>query len=255
MAERHIEDRSAGQNDMFGAAGGDQSGSEGVFPAEAWVEAPPWSDEERLGGEKETLGLYLTGHPVNRYLPELQRFTTCRLADLKPSRDQTVTVAGLVTGMRTMNSRRGDRIAFVTLDDRSGRLEVGVFAEAYNHFRDLLVKDRLLVVVGSVSVDDYSGGFRMSAEHIYDIDQAREVYARRLELVLDDVKKNSHLYDTLAGTLRPFRDGRCPVWLNYRSDDARASLALGREWCVRPSDELIRRLEKMDGLSGVDVVY
>ncbi|MBI5451265.1 MAG: DNA polymerase III subunit alpha [Gammaproteobacteria bacterium] len=252
-AERHISDTTIGQNDLFG---GMAAGTAAAPLPVVLVEAEPWSDEERLNGEKETLGLYLTGHPIDRYLCELKQITSGRIAELKPSsREQAVTVAGLVTAVRTMNSKRGDRIAFVTLDDRSGRIEIGVFAEAYNHYRNLLVKDRLLIITGAVSLDDYSGALRMSADQITDIDQARELRAKRLELIIDTLHQDPGFYDALAQALQPFRDGRCPVWLKVANPDARASLALGREWSVKPADELLRRLSKIAGLGRVEVIY
>jgi DNA polymerase-3 subunit alpha len=217
---------------------------------------PEWDEEQRLLGEKETLGLYLTGHPIERYRKELARFVSASIAQLKPTASQTVVVAGLVIAIRTMNSRRGERIAFMTLDDRSGRLEIAVYSEAYQRFRDLLVKDRLLVVEGGVSVDEYSGGYRMSAEKIYDIDRARGVYAKGVEI---DVQAGRAAADgvsaMLARILEPFREGRCPVWINYEGAGARARMALGREWSVNPTDELLHRLIEVAGPDGVRVIY
>jgi len=251
MAEHHSRDHAAGQNDLFGG----MASSNEESPAFALTEVPVWDDEQRLNGEKETLGLYLSGHPIKRYEQELSRIVTSRIASLRPSREQTVVVAGLVTAIRTMNSRRGERIAFVTLDDRSGRLEVGVFAEAFQRFRDLLVKDRLLVVSGNVSVDEYSGGFRMSAEEIHDIDQARGIYARRLELAVDQSQAANGFTRSLVEVLQPYREGSCPIWLNYYSDAARAQMVLGNQWRVQPTDELLRRLRDVLGNDAVEVVY
>ncbi|MFQ5488983.1 MAG: DNA polymerase III subunit alpha, partial [Gammaproteobacteria bacterium] len=142
-AERHLRDQAVGQNDLFGGVIASAPDAAAAVPE---VEVPPWSEEQRLSGEKETLGLYLTGHPIQRYEAELARFITARISELNPARDQNVVIAGLVVAIRTLNSRRGDRIAFVTLDDRSGRIDLAVFAEAYRRYRDLIGKDRLIVV-------------------------------------------------------------------------------------------------------------
>ena len=75
--------------------------------------------------------------------------------------------------------------AFVTLDDRTGRLELAVFSELFERHRDLLAKDALLVVKGHVSVDEYTGGFKMSAEEIYNIEQARGAFGSRLVIAVD----------------------------------------------------------------------
>jgi DNA polymerase-3 subunit alpha len=265
IAEKHTQDDAAGQDDLFGGPGTVmQAGSAALVaqpPAGAAAQAGPyvitaeWNEDDRLQGEKETLGLYLTGHPIQRYERELSQFISTRIVDLRPGNNQTVVVTGLVVGMRTMNSRRGEKIAFITLDDRSGRLELAVFAEAYRTYRDLLSKDKLLVVEGTVSVDDYSGGFKMSAERIYDIDRAREAYAKRLVIDVESSQAENGFIDSLARVLAPYRDGGCPVWLDYRSRDARAHIALGQEWRIRPTDDLLSRLGALAGADSIHVVY
>ena len=126
-----------------------------------YITVKPWSEEERLLGEKETLGLYLTGHPITRYENELAKFITTRIVDLKPhqgqSKDQTFIVAGLVIAVKILNTKSGNRIAFLTLDDRTARVEVAVFADVFAKYRDLISKDQLLIVEGDLSIDDFTG--------------------------------------------------------------------------------------------------
>ncbi len=249
MAEQHRKDRDAGQDDLFALMAPEEAVS-GTF-----VEAADWDDEIRLNGEKETLGLYLTGHPIDRYETELSGIVSHRICDLNPTGDQTIVVAGLVVALRTMNTRRGDRMAFVTLDDRTGRLELAVFADTYQECRELLIKDRLVVVEGEVSVDDYSGGIKMSARKVYDIDNARESFAKRLVLTLDHRRAANGFVRDLAQALGPFREGHCPVRIDYRRPDARAQLTLGADWRVRPTDELLRRIAELAGEDSVRIEY
>ncbi len=249
-AEQFHQNRNAGVSDMFGFDAPQQDNT----PVE-YVHEKEWPDKIRLQGEKETLGLYLTGHPIDRYEAELEKFVSCRLADVNPERNQSIVIAGLVMAIRTMNTKRGDKIAFVTLDDRTGRVETAVFAEGYQRYRDLLVKDRVLVVEGTVSVDEYSGGFRMSSDHVYDIDQARERFAKRLEIKIGTDQTANGFVDTLGQILKPFNEGACPVWLDYAGQGAKAKLALGNEWQVRPTDELLLRLGELAGDDQVNIVY
>ena len=220
---------------------------------------PEWEDEERLQGEKETLGLYLTGHPIARHEEELARLVDFRLGEAAPVRDRTVVVAGLVVGVRTRASRRGERMAFVTLDDRTGRLEIAVFPEVYQRYRQLIAKDALLVVEGTVAVDDYTGGFRMSADRLYDLDGARAAFARRLEIVVDGARAREGFARALAGALAPHRAGEgqagCPVALDYRGRGGRARLELGAAWRVQPQGRLLERLRALEGTAGVRLVY
>ena len=249
-AEQHHKNLASGQNDMFGVAEPQAEEEAGQF-----IPAKEWDDEIRLTGEKETLGLYLTGHPIDRYEHEIGQIVSKRIAQLNPKSDQNITVAGLVVAMRTMNTKRGDRIAFITLDDRTGRLELAVFSEAYNHYRDLIAKDRLLVVEGEVSVDDYTGGLKMSANKIYDIDHAREAFARQLVLKVDEKKAGNGFIRELTQVLDPYREGHCPVQVDYQQASATAQIQLGANWRVRPTDELMRRLDELVGREQVRVEY
>ncbi|MFP5505079.1 MAG: DNA polymerase III subunit alpha, partial [Gammaproteobacteria bacterium] len=256
LAEQSERDAGAGQVDLFGNAIEAE-----VAPVET-VSLPEWDEELRLQGEKETLGLYLTGHPICRYEAELARITSGRLATLIGNGDaptsrgneRQVVVAGLVIALRVRQTRRGS-MAFVTLDDRSARVEMRVFSDVFEHHRNLIAKDRVLVVEGMLGYDDYTGGQQLTADKLYDIGQAREIFARRVVIDVDAAKAGNGFMQSLADTLRPFREGKCPVWISYRNRTASAQVALGREWSVRPADELIHRLHELAGEGHVQVEY
>ncbi len=248
VADQHSKTQATGQSDLFGEA---------APPAEThvYVEVAPWSEEQRLDGERDTLGLYLTGHPIARYAEELARITDATIAELKPTKDRTVVVAGLVVGVRTMHTRRGDRMAFVTLDDRTGRLELAVFSELYHQCRELLIKDTLLVVEGQVSVDEYTGGFKMSADKVYNIEQARTAFGKRLVISIDGRAAGGAFVNELGEILRPAARGSCPVYLRYQSDVAEAEIALGEEWKISPTAAVLHELSRLAGESNVRVDY
>ncbi len=250
IAEQCLRDAAVGQNDMFGIGSDSIVSGTGQYRPQK-----EWDEEQRLRGEKETLGLYLTGHPIERYLPELKQFTSSRIVDIKPTRNQIITIAGLIVAMNTRNSKRGGKLAFITLDDRSARIELVVFPEDYERHRDLLVKDRLLVVEGDVSVDDYSGGYRISAREIYDIEQARTRYARRLVVSIEQKKAGNGFVHSLAQTLEPYREGGCPVAIDYRRPGASAAVLLGDSWKVRPADVLLQKLAELAGEEHVRLEY
>jgi DNA polymerase-3 subunit alpha len=252
MADQHARAHAVGQSDLFGAVAADST------PVTRFVEAPEWDEEQRMTHEKETLGFYLTSHPIMRYEAELAQIVTARIANLKPANDQRTIVAGLVMALRTMNNRRGERIAFITLDDRSARIEIALFSEIYQRYRDLVSKDKLLVIEGVVSVDEYSGGYKMSAEYVYDINQARETYAKKLIIGVEAAHAGNGFVAELAQVLTPFRNGVCPIWIDYLSKEGRGAnvpVLLGPEWRVHPTDELLSRLKQLAGDLKVKVVY
>jgi DNA polymerase III subunit alpha len=248
IADQQNRNRETGQNELFAL-------SASVSESHDLVEVPEWSEEQRLEGEKETLGFYLSGHPIARFANELAQMTHTSIAELKPTQDRTVTVAGLVVATRTMRTRRGDRMIFVTLDDRSGRLELAVFSELYTRHRDLLVKDNLLVVEGPVSVDEYTGGFKMSAEKIYNFEQARAALAKRVVIDIDAELTENGFVDALGEILHPEAGGSCPVYLKYQSRVAEAEIALGEAWRVSPSGNVLERLSQLAGPDRVHVIY
>ncbi|MCW8899184.1 MAG: DNA polymerase III subunit alpha [Gammaproteobacteria bacterium] len=253
IAEQKSRDAQAGIQDMFGMAVEADDGH--LSGPENYSVQKDWSEELRLANEKTTLGLYLTGHPINRYLPELKQFVSGRLVELKPTKNQTVIVAGLVVGMRVMTTKRGDKMAFLTLDDRSGRMEMAVFSEEFNANRENLAKDKLIVASVEVSIDDYSGGFKMRAKEIYDISQARERYAKSLTVTVDHNHAANGFIHNLQKVLTPFKEGFCPVVVDYHKADASAEICLGEEWQVHPTDELLNRLRETMGDKQVNVVY
>ena len=254
IADQKSRDAQAGIQDMFGmAAVPDEEGnSDGP---ESYSVQKDWSEEQRLNNEKTTLGLYLTGHPINRYLPELKKIVSGRLSEMKPTKNATVIVAGLVMGMRVMTTKRGDKMAFLTLDDRSGRMEMAVFSEEFNANRENLAKDKLIVASVEVSLDDYSGGFKMRAKEIYDISQAREHFAKNLMVTVDQSHAANGFINELQRVLTPFKEGTCPVVVDYRTEDASAKIPLGEEWRVHPTDELLNRLRESMGEKQINIKY
>ncbi len=135
-ASQHHQAEAFGQADMFGVL---TDAPEEV--EQKYTQVPEWPEKVRLEGERETLGLYLTGHPVDEYLKELTKYTSCRLNEAAPTRrDQSLTVAGLVIAARVMTTKRGTRIGLMTLDDRSGRMEVMLYSEALDRYAEWLEK-------------------------------------------------------------------------------------------------------------------
>jgi DNA polymerase-3 subunit alpha len=248
-ATQAVEAHAAGQPDLFGGLAPGPSAAGEAFPP-----LPEWPEEQRLVGEKETLGLYLTGHPIEGHVAELGRFVTARLGELNPAERRTVVVAGLVAEIRAINSRRG-RMAVVALDDGTARIDVVVYAELYGQRREVLMPDRVLVVEGELGLDERTGGPSLVASQVYDLDQARAAYARGLLIRLEAGGGSPGLVDGLAAVLRPYQEGRTPVYVEYRRPDASARLKLGEAWRVNPTDELLRRLAEVAGPDGVRMEY
>ncbi len=251
-ADQHAKAEAIGQTDMFGVL------AEAPEQVEkSYSSINPWPEQVQLDGERETLGLYLTGHPINRYLKEIERYAGgTRLKEMHPTeRGKIAVAAGLVIAARIMVTKRGNRIGIATLDDRSGRLEIMLYSDALDKYQQLLEKDRILIVSGQVSFDDFNGGLKMIAREVMDIDEAREKYARGLAISLTDRQINDQLLNRLRQSLEPFRSGTIPVHLYYQRQDARAKLRFGAAWRISPSDRLLNELRLLLGTEQVELEF
>ena len=259
-AEQHLRDRQSGQNDMFGSAMGALTPVVHInLPT-----APEWPLEQKLQGERDTLGHYLSGHPTDPWKDELAQLSTCPLGEIadryqppKPRKnddgdnnrfrrgpDTPWTVAGMVTAVR----KRGDSDAFVRLEDGGGIIEVSFFGELYQQIAPLLTRDQMLIVDGGLRIDDFSGGgFQLRARSAMSLADACRKHARLLQLKLNGIDPDfvGQLQRALAG----YRGGRASVMLHgYRNRNAQADIELGEEWRVDAIPDLLRAVRAMPGV-------
>ncbi|WP_405118567.1 DNA polymerase III subunit alpha [Pseudomonas leptonychotis] len=248
-AEQTARSHDSGHMDLFGGVFADTEAD--VYRNH--LRARELTLKERLKGEKDTLGLYLTGHPIDEYEGEVRRFARQRIVDLKAARgDQTI--AGLVVNLRVMKNKKGDKMGFITLDDRSGRIEASLFAEAFNSAQALLQTDALVVVEGEVSNDDFSGGLRLRAKRVMSLEEARTGLADSLRLkVASNVLQGDRL--RWLADLCGKHKGACPITVDYSGNDAKALLQFGEGWRIEPADSLIQALRDQFGKDNVFLHY
>jgi DNA polymerase-3 subunit alpha len=257
LGEQRTRATAAGQDDLFGGLAG--HAQESAHPAIVFPDAPEWSESERLAGERETLGLFLSGHPIAEYEPELRQVAPARIVDLggpRPSGEprfgagKAVTVAGLVLEMK----RRGSRMTLV-LDDRSARIEVSLFDDVWQQHRAVVARDAILLVEGQLRYDEFIDDWRINARKLTPIDELREREARRLKIRLPAGGGDGRLLARLEEVLRRGRGGRCAVELHYIGDEARGTLQLAEEWSVRPNRALVDELARLVGRDAIRFAY
>jgi len=234
--------RAANQVSLFGDM-------EEQRPVGTMASVPRWSDRERLQNEKLALGLYLSGHPYQTYEHELSGFVSTRLDRLSAA-PHPVLMAGIVHSLRTQMTRRG-RMAVILLDDGRAKVEVTAFSELFDANRHMLKEDKILVVEGKVSQSDFSEGLRISAERLFDLQAARQRYARAIRITCNGGSAGGKLREVLA----PYRGGTCPVSVAYSSGGAQCEIELGSAWRVNLQDELIQSLGEWLKPENVDIVY
>lgn len=251
-ADQAAKNQDAGMFDLFGEVEAESDGCS----YEDYKNVRPWTDKERLVGEKDTLGLYLTGHPIDEYESELKHFISKRIVELQPARGQSQKMAGLVVDLRLKKTKKGENLCFVTLDDRSARIDVTLFGDTYDAVRHIVVKDAVLVIEGEVAEDHYSGGLKVRVSKVLSIPQARAQYASGVQVVCEGSQLGQRSLKELETLLHAHKgDGSLPVKLRYQRSDAAATIVLGEQWQVQANDELLIALMEKFGHESVSLTY
>ena len=241
--QRQAADRLAGQASIFDGAFGDA--------AEVTVERhhpaiPPGEFDERelLRLEKETLGLYVSEHPLERVHAQLRRKTDCMLADVERRRDgEVVSVGGIVSGLKQVTTKRGEPMVFATLDDQTGSAEVVVFNSTYASSRDHLIEDRILVVKGRVD-HKQAGETKIVALEVTPFEAVPE--RREVRLRIDARVAPAGLIHELASLVRDF-PGDAPVYVALETSLGEKTLALGPEYRVLPNADFFAEARALLG--------
>ncbi|TEA78390.1 DNA polymerase III subunit alpha [Allopusillimonas ginsengisoli] len=215
----------------------------------------PWDLQTQLTQEKTALGFYFSGHLFDAWRDEVRRFAPKPLARLEPSRSLQW-FAGVLSSVRVKMTRRG-KMLYAMLDDGSAQVEVAIFNELYEQHRDRLKEDRLIIIQGKVSNDDFSGGLRVSADSVFDLQLAREARARSLCITLNGEADAAKLRQLL----NPFRAEPengvpgVPVEVRLLRDDFHCTLRLGEDWRVRMADVMLEQLQGWAQPDGVEINY
>ncbi len=238
-------DREKGQSDLFGAGGGPEGGGEASTPIPV-PQAPAWTEAQQLAGEKEALGFYMSGHPIERFAEELKTFGARRLGELTTS-EADLWVGGIVGATRALKTRKGDRMAVFALEDVGGSVEVVVFPEAFQKFGQLLETDAMLVVRGKFEKDDESA--RLVASELFPIGGLRERIAREVAIRLSVPPHGRPTFEALAELLAKHRgDRRVSLELDVRGEGGSMRvLADAGHVRVRPSEKLVAEVEALCG--------
>jgi DNA polymerase-3 subunit alpha len=171
-------DRESGQASLFGAA----EGTGVAAPPARVADTPPWSEAERLSFEKESLGFFISGHPLERFRAELGQWTNASTGTLaQRAGNGEVTIGGLVSALRLIRTKKGDRMASFVLEDLDGSVETLVFPEAYKKAGSRLADDALVLVVARAEVQD-DGKARLLATDVLTIEQAKLEQARHVTI-------------------------------------------------------------------------
>ena len=222
------------------------------------VEVTPWGVKERLTFEKTAVGFYLSGHLFDEVALEVRRFVKRRIDDLIDTREPQL-LAGIVTDFRVINGQRG-KLALFKLDDKSGVIEATADEAVWTANRNLLKDDELIVVMGKLQPDRFSGGFRLSVNQVWDLATARCRFGKFLRVAVNgkapDVKRllrefPARVERTEHGDLQR----GLPVRLAVKRDGAEAEIQLGDDARFFPSDAALASWIAQADQGAAQIVY
>jgi DNA polymerase-3 subunit alpha len=243
---RHQRDREKGQHQLFGAMAADDEAAPGVVPL---PDVPPWTEAQQLAGEKEAVGFYMSGHPLERFARDLALFGAKRVAELTAS-EADIWIAGIVSGIRALKTRKGDRMAVFMLDDVGGSVEVVVFPEAFAKHAALIDTDAMLLVRGKLDKDDESA--RLVATELLPIAALMERTTREVAIHLKVPPHGRTTFEAIAELLSRHRgDRRVSLELDVRAKDSALRVRADVIQRVKPSEQLVAELEQLCGTGSV----
>ena len=246
LGQKQAQDRLLGQASIFDSHFGDaEVAGERHHPA---LPSSEFDERELLRLEKETLGLYVSEHPLERVRTELRRKTDCPLSELERRRDgDVVTVGGIVAGLKQVTTKRGEPMVFVTLDDPSGSAEVVVFNSTYAAARDELEADRILVVKGRVD-HKQAGETKLIAMDVTAFEAVPE--RREVRLRIDARRSPAGLIRELAALVSDF-PGEATVFVALETSVGERTLALGPRYRVKPDPDFFAEVRALLGEAAV----
>jgi DNA polymerase-3 subunit alpha len=251
VAEQQSSNAQAGIQDLF-AAPQQTPISRSLLPDPV----DEWPEQQRLQGEKDTLGHYLSGHPMQAHADLLSTLIGKQIGDLslapearyrKRRDDKKVSIAGQVVALRRRTTQRGP-MASVLLEDATGRIDITLFSEQYEQYQQHLLPDAVLVASGSLIYDDYRGTLAIRADQLQPLADYRASRTRSITLHLDQNQANAQ---TLADNLKPYLGGASQLQLHYRNTHAEVHLTCGQAWRLTVSDALLEQLRTWLGEHGV----
>jgi len=252
-ASRKQEEERLNQVSLFG----DGSSGSGFVQEPKLRDCPPWTNIERLNKERELIGFYLSGHPLDRYKEDAKLFASHTLAtdELSELNDRDrVKVVAIITAVKRITDKKGRPMAFVQVEDLQGSVEVLVFSEVYDRHQGLIAPDTVILIEGTVSLRDSQP--KIIANSLERVENLREKFQSQLQLNIkldtSEISENDlqEMAALFGGNL-----GETPVKLQVKSEYSSKPITMNvRKYVVDPSNDLLKRLRNVVGDESVHLI-
>lgn len=231
-----------GQDSLFG---GDERSSVVAHLTPQLPNVPMWNESEKLSREKEVLGFYVSGHPLLKYEKEINAFATIHLGDVEGLKNGTVKAGGIITSVKKKIDKKGNTMAFLTIEDFTGKAECIVFSSLYKKKIELLEEEKMILVEGKGEIN--GDMIKIIADDILPMDAVREKFARKIFFLLNVDEVTDHALAQLRELMEKNR-GNCSCYFNViGSAFENQQVFISRKYSVNPTTEFIERVQDILG--------
>ncbi|HDR14225.1 MAG TPA: DNA polymerase III subunit alpha [Desulfobacteraceae bacterium] len=226
--------------DMFDLQGG---GGNGLL---SFPEIDEWDEREKLRKEKNALGFYITGHPLDKYGSDVERFATVTIQDLPNTQDKSeVKIAGVIEKMKMKRTKKGDKMAVITIEDLSGSVEAIVFPELFQSSTPLLKSEEPLLFTGTAEVGE--GAAKILLQDIATFESVRQKNIKTVEIRLHEAGTDRSLLQQLVDVVFQY-PGECRLRIRIEySAGGHVVITAGERFRIFPSDECLSTIESVAG--------
>lgn len=256
-AQQHKQNASLGMTDLFAASQSQPLSLGEVYAPYLHTACLP--AKTRLAAEKNVLGHYISGHPINEHQAELDRFISKPLASVCKKNDnrKTLRLAGLLASKRIIRNKKGQNLASLLLEDTSGQLEATLFADDFETYAHLLEEDSLLLIEGEVRHDTFNDAASVRIKSLTPLENMRSQLANSLQLNLKPNQLTASLAQQLAQLCQQFINNEqgLPLTFHFTSPLGQAQLTAAAYWKLNPVDELLTKINQLVGENTAQVSY
>ncbi|MFC1568647.1 DNA polymerase III subunit alpha [bacterium] len=246
LAQSSQQDALRGQTTIFGS---DTANPQDIYPE--LPDLPPWPQSEKLRREKELMGMYVSGHPLDPYKHDLETFSCPWISGLSEvATGSAVRIGGIITEMRQLLDRKNNPMAFFSVEDFTGAVRLIAFSDAFEKYREFIQLDRMIFVVGKLDRREDRDEATIISNEIVPIEEAKMSFAKRLMLnIHPDHLKNGEM-DRVKYLLSKY-PGDCQLYLNLHHDEDQVIRLKSKKFKVNPNAELIVDLKNVLGEDNV----
>ncbi|MBF0119908.1 MAG: DNA polymerase III subunit alpha [Desulfobacterales bacterium] len=228
-------------------------GSKTVINEPTMPKLEEWEQKQLLAFEKEYLGFYITGHPLDTYKSTIEKFTNTNAISIKESLDGIIVrIGGMIKSLKTIKTKKGDTMAFVMIEDMQGSVEVTVFSSVYNSVSELLVEDMPVLVQGMLQKIDENSA-KILADAIIPIDKADEIWTTKISFNLDINTIKRETLVKMKEILEQYK-GTCETFINLRNNNSEIIVSLPEKLRLKSSQSMIHEVNEVLGYNAVETI-